>query len=284
MPQTTQWSFATSRLRVALGTFVAIDADTSSAAAGESAIAAAYAAIALVENLMHPTRAGSDLAALSECALGHPCRVHPWTWAVLDLCKRLNRESRGIFDPCVPELSVPGLSVPGPFVPGRSCSASWGSLVDLELLQRQCAQEASVIPHARFRLDLGGIAKGFAVDRAIDALRAAGCHAGLVNAGGDLAVFGDRDRDVLCRQAHGDSIVTLRNAALASSAVENEAQPAEHRGYYNAADQSAIVSGSVTITAPHAAIADGLTKCLLAGDSASNIALLDTFGARRIEW
>jgi thiamine biosynthesis lipoprotein len=254
---------------VALGTFVAIDAEASSAAAGESAIAAAYAAIALVEDLMHPTRAGSDLAALSECALGDPCRVHPWTWAVLDLCKRLNLESRGIFDPCMPELPR---------------SASWGSLADLELLRRQCAQEASVIPHARLRLDLGGIAKGFAVDRAIDALRAAGCHAGLVNAGGDLAVFGDQDREVLCRQAHGDSIVTLRNAALASSAVENGAQPAEHRGYYNAADRSAIVSGSVTITAPQAAIADGLTKCLLTGESASNIALLDTFGARRIEW
>jgi FAD:protein FMN transferase len=274
MPLTAQRSFATSRLRVALGTFVAIDAEASSAAAGESAIAAAYAAIALVQNLMRPTRAGSDLAALSECALGDPCRVHPWTWAVLDLCKRLSLESRGIFDPCIPELSVPGLSG----------SASWGSLADLELLEPQCAEEASVIPHARLRLDLGGIAKGFAVDRAIDALRAAGCHAGLVNAGGDLAVFGDQDRDVICRHSRGESIVTLRNAALASSAVENEAQPAEHRGYYNAADQSAIVSGSVTITAPHTAIADGLTKCSLASDSASNIALLDTFGARRIEW
>ena len=141
-----------------------------------------------------------------------------------------------------------------------------------------------VIPHARLRLDLGGIAKGFAVDRAIDALRMAGCHAGLVNAGGDLAVFGDHDRDVLCRNGRGTSIVTLRNAALASSTVENESRPAEHRGYYNAADRSAIVSGSVAITAPSAAIADGLTKCWLAGDSASNIALLETFGARRILW
>ncbi len=38
--------------------------------------------------------------------------------------------------------------------------------------------------------DLGGIAKGFAVDRAVKILKCAGRHAGIVNAGGDLRVFG----------------------------------------------------------------------------------------------
>jgi FAD:protein FMN transferase len=266
MPPTAQ-SFVTSRLHVGLGTFVAIDAEAPAQAASESGMTAAYAAITRVENLMHPTRVGSDLAALSECALGVPCRLHPWTWAVLDLCKRLNQASRGIFDPCLPGFT-----------------GSSGGLTNLELLQQPCIRGPSAVPHARLRLDLGGIAKGFAVDRAIDALRAAGCHAGLVNAGGDLAVFGARDRDVLCGNSRGTSVVKLRNAALASSTVENESQPAEHRGYYNGADRSAIISGSVAITAPSAAIADGLTKCLLAGDAASNNELLETFGARRIVW
>jgi FAD:protein FMN transferase len=44
--------------------------------------------------------------------------------------------------------------------------------------------------HIRFRrrviVDLGGIAKGFAVDRAIEALKDHGVAAGIVNAGGDL--------------------------------------------------------------------------------------------------
>ena len=40
------------------------------------------------------------------------------------------------------------------------------------------------------KIDLGGIAKGFAVDRAVDVLQEHGLTRGLVNAGGDLAAFG----------------------------------------------------------------------------------------------
>jgi len=139
------------------------------------------------------------------------------------------------------------------------------------------------VAHAPLDIDLGGIAKGYAVDRALDALRAAGCHGGLVNAGGDLAVFGARSRGIVCRDRLADSVlVELKDAALATSDVENESRPAEHRGYYHGADRSVVVSGRVTIVAASAAIADGLTKCLLAGDRASRQSLLDAFEARLI--
>jgi FAD:protein FMN transferase len=252
----------TSRLRIGLGTFVAIEAEAATPAVGDRGMAAGFDAIARAGNLMHPTRAGSDVAAMSRWALGVPMRVHAWTWAVLELCQRLNRLSDGIFDPCLP--------------------GSPGRLADLELTQPRQVQEYSLIQHARLHLDLGGIAKGYAVDRAIDALRAAGCHGGLVNAGGDAAVFGARDHTMFCSTRGGSAIVTLRNAALASSEVGNESRPGEHRGYYNGADRRVTVSGSVAITAGSAAIADGLTKCVLAGDPASNAALLESFGARQI--
>ena len=54
-----------------------------------------------------------------------------------------------------------------------------GRLGDLEFVFPH-----SVIPHRPLHIDLGGIAKGYAVDRALMALQAAGCHGGLVNAGG----------------------------------------------------------------------------------------------------
>ena len=59
-------------------------------------------------------------------------------------------------------------------------------------------------------VDLGGIAKGFAVDRAIEVLRAQGISRALVNAGGDLAAFGPephlvhiRDPRSAAAPAHG---------------------------------------------------------------------------------
>jgi thiamine biosynthesis lipoprotein len=248
-----------SRLRVALGTFVAVDAEADDSLIAGQGVAAAYAAIATVERLMHPTRAGSDLAALAACAPGTPLTVHPWTFELLDLCRRLNAASLGIFDPCLEIAS--------------------GRMADL-----QFAPPDKVIARTPLRVDLGGIAKGYAVDRAVEALQAVGCTGGLVNAGGDLAVFGSCNRKILCGTPRSAGLlVELRDAALATSDAAETARPAEHRGYYHGADRSRAVAGRVTVLAARAAVADGLTKCLLCADSALQATLLRAFGATRID-
>ncbi len=251
--------YGTSRLRIAMGTFVAIDAEANTHAQAQAGMKAAFAAIAEVERLMHPSRLGSDLQAIRQSPLGVPVLVHPWTWRVLALSQRLNQLSRGAFDPCLP--------------------AAEGRIADLALLP-----PGSVIRHRPLSIDLGGIAKGFAVDRAVEALRNAGCHSGLVNAGGDLAVFGECSRPILIRAGNNAAgeFVALENAALATSEVCSATQPSEHRGYYHGVDRREIDSGAVSISAPSAAVADGLTKCLLADDSASHAELLEAFGARQV--
>jgi thiamine biosynthesis lipoprotein len=251
-----------SRLRTGMGTLIAVEVQAGTAHAAQLGIESAFAAVAQVETLMHPTRTGSDLAAIRGGAIGGRVTVHAWTWEVLALSQRLNRLSQGAFDPCVPE--------------------SAGRISDLEF-----AAPLSVIAHRPLRIDLGGIAKGFAVDRALAALRDAGCHGGLVNAGGDLAVFGVRSHTVVVRGEDGrGSVVELKDAALASSAAgvgaqaaADPARPAEHRGYYHGRDLGPIAPGRVSVSAPAAAVADALTKCLLA-DRDRGAALLDLFDAR----
>jgi len=253
---TTHSSYGTSRLRIGMGTTIAIHAEAYSAHESLAGIEAAFAAIAQVEGLMHPTRTGSDLLAIHQCKLGLPVALHAWTWEVLALSWQLNQISKGAFDPCLPD--------------------SAGRFSDLEF-----APPHSVIPHRPLRIDLGGVAKGYAVDRAITALRAGGCHSGLVNAGGDLAVFGDRSQPVVIRsEGAGDSVIALENEALATSDVCNAAKPIEHRGYYHGLDRREIRSGSVSIRAAKAAIADALTKCLLADGGGTSAALLESFDAR----
>jgi thiamine biosynthesis lipoprotein len=247
-----------------LGTFVAIEAQTRDAVLTLRAIDAAFAAVLKVQELMHPTR-GTDLAALSACPSGTPLKVHRWTWQVLELCCQLNRASRGAFDPCLAEAD--------------------GRMTDLHLLPADI-----VIADAPLRIDLGGIAKGFAVDRAIDELRAAQCIAGLVNAGGDLAVFGDRSREITCGGNASDCVrVELRDAALATSdasigAALSGSRPAEHRGYYDGRSRRAAISGRATVIAGRAAIADGLTKCVLTMPPGSHAALLESFAARQVRY
>jgi thiamine biosynthesis lipoprotein len=250
-----------SRLRVALGTFVAVEAEAPGESAAERAVGAAFAALATVERLMHPTRAGSDLARLAACEPGSRVLLDPWTHELLELCARLHRSSGGRFDPCLP------------CAPGR--------LPDLDL---------TAPPFARVRLplriDLGGIAKGFAVDRALDAMRIAGCTGGLVNAGGDLAAFGARAHRIVCRTARGHAVVELRDAALATSEVGDAraSQPPEHRGHYHGVDGTPAARGAVTVIAASAALADGLTKCLLLATAAERGRLLRLFDAREVPY
>jgi thiamine biosynthesis lipoprotein len=258
MLRTSESRNGTSRLRIGLGTLIAIEAQAATSQQALAGIETAYRAIAQVEKLMHPTRPGSDLFAIRGDTLGLPVALHPWTWEVLALSRRMNRESKGAFDPCLPSAA--------------------GRFSDLEFVLPHC-----VIPHLPLHIDLGGIAKGYAVDRALMALRASGCHGGLVNAGGDLAVFGDRIHRVVVRDPSiGDCMVELYNAALATSDVCGAAKPAEHRGYYDGSNGRKIRSGSVTVTAGKAAIADALTKCVLASPGQSSEALLKAFGARRV--
>lgn len=253
--------FHSSRLRPALGTLVAIEAAANTQQISDLSLSAGFAAIALVERLMHPTRDGSEVAALRRAPPHTTLSIHAWTFAVLELCRHFHRLSDGAFDPCLP--------------------TSRGRLSDLELRAPD-----EVIAHAPLHLDLGGIAKGYAVDRALDALRKGGCSSGLVNAGGDLAVFGAPEHDIVCRRADGRSrIVRLHDAALATSDTAQDTPPAEHQGYYHGREVGVRLTGYAAVMAPNAATADALTKCVLAGTNpAATARLLQSCGARRIEF
>jgi FAD:protein FMN transferase len=231
-----QAGYVASRLRVGLGTFIALETEAVTQQIAEAGIGAAASAISTVERRMHPHRPDGDLGQLAHSGAGAAVRVHPWTWEVLQRCRELHAASAGAFDPC-PDAS--------------------GGLAHLEL-----SEPGVVRVRAPARLDLGGIAKGYAVDRALAAMRVAGCGGGLVNAGGDLAVFGSRSHLVRLG-GPGGARFELQNAALATTCTDSPERPAEHRGYYHGADRTRRVSGQVSITAPEAVWADALTKCAL---------------------
>ena len=245
------------RVRPGLGTFVAVRCCAKAPSAAEGALESAFASVAFIERLMHPTRVGSDLAAIRSTGLGHGVRVHPWTWQVLELSRRLNEVSGGRFDPCLP----------------TAC----GRITDVDLPEPNI-----VVCRAAVVVDLGGIAKGFAVDQAVASLLAAGCVAGQVNAGGDLRVFGPEDRPIWIRTSTGAWPITLRERACAVSDPKHSARPSEHQGYYNRnrsdVEASPLGTRAAVVVAPTAAVADALTKCILlegAADDRDMLAGLD---------
>jgi FAD:protein FMN transferase len=249
------------RLRVALGTLVAVEAEAGTESAASAALESAFHAVAEVDAAMHPTRAGSSVARVNRARPGTRIEIDPATHQLLQLSRRLHQLSDGVFDPCVPELP--------------------GGFDDLEL--SAAADEPWVRCRVPLALDLGGIAKGHAVDRAVEALRQAGAHAGLVNAGGDLRVFGGDCQTVFVRRAgHGARPMALHDTALAVSDLEARERPPEHRGYYVRKAQAVTPRGYAAVLAPSAAVADALTKCLLLCRQATARAALAAFGARSV--
>lgn len=257
-----------------MGTLVHVGA-SGPAAAVQRAVDAALAAVERVERLMSFHDPESELSRVNSEAGRLPQTVHPWTWAVLRRALRIAEASAGLFDITVAPLLMREGLLPG--MPDQSLeSGSWRHIV----LMPECR----VFLERPMRIDLGGIAKGFAVDQAIHELRRAGCVEGVVNAGGDLRRFGSTAHPIHLRRRDGlVPVAELRCGAIATSAPH-----AVHTGHIAQplgsifdprTQQPWNGSGAVMVAAPSCVIADALTKvAALAGPPCGR--LLARFGAR----
>jgi thiamine biosynthesis lipoprotein len=244
------------RVTVGLGTFIAIQAQGALAAAEQTrALDLACNVFQTVDRVMHPTAPGSDLSRIAAAPGGAPVSLHPWTFEVLALSQRLWRSSSGQFDPCIP--------------------ASPASIGDLQLV----APSSLIAPPRTTQLDLGGIAKGFAIDQAVDVLIEHGCTAGLVNAGGDMRAFGAHAYEVDLQLPGAARRLHLQTCALAVSAPKSARSPSGHRGFYSRVSGAELSGHAVGVLAPMAAIADALTKCALTCSPELLRRLLDEFSA-----
>jgi thiamine biosynthesis lipoprotein len=123
------------------------------------------------------------------------------------------------------------------------------------------------------KLDLGGIAKGYALDQEMKALRAKGIDRALVSGGGDMVVSNPPpgERGWRIELAPLDSpnapevkFLRLANTALATSGDTFQRLEIEGRRYSHVVDPRTGVGltdhSLVTIIAPDATTADGLSK------------------------
>ena len=263
------------RARPLLGTFVEITGAGRAAGDLGRAIDAAFEAVARVHRLMTFHDPQSDLSRLNSAAGDSAVRVHPWTYQVLQTALELHRRSAGLFDVAVaPALQQMGL------LPLQNSDV-------VTIPQRASAGEAvELLGNCRVRLrgraviDLGGIAKGFAVDRALEVLRSHGLAHGLVNAGGDLAAFGAPPESVHLRHPANPrrllAQVEIADVALASSGRMFDALQFAEVGHCAVIDprngaQVRAIAG-VTVRAPSCTIADALTKVvMIAGEAAASL-------------
>jgi thiamine biosynthesis lipoprotein len=237
-------------------------------------VVAALDAVADVHRLMSFHEEGSDVTRLNRRAHVAPVEVDPRTFAVLRRAREISRRSGGRFD-CTVGGSLVGLGL-RPRMAAASRRASWR---DVELLPGRRVHFRQPLA-----VDLGGIAKGFAVDQAIAALERAGVASACVNAGGDLRACGERAWPVAVRApgAPGASVPLppLRDGALATT---SDAFAAEGGGHVvdPATGRLRGARRSVSVFAPRCMDADALTKAVWLSESPPR-ALLAAFGARAL--
>ena len=250
------------RCRPLLGTLVEVTAED-----GE-AIEVAFAAIERVHRLMSTHEPESEVSRINRFAHLRPVEVHDWTARVLERALYWSRESEGAFDVVrAGKAAIERRLIPAhPDQPApRAAHWTW-----LEL------QGSAVRLHRPASIDLGGIAKGFAVDRALDALRDAGAEYALVNAGGDLAGYGCAwpAQIVEPRERRPLAEVTIEGEALATSALVDGGSD-----HLPGSDPRWI---SASVRARSATDADALTKVLLSGSPRARpcLGLADADGLR----
>lgn len=223
----------------------------------DDAIDAAFGAVASVHLSMSYHDPASDVSRLNAQAHRRPVAVHAATFEVLQAALAWSERSGGAFDISVaPQIERQGL------LPRRRLGTASGTWRDIE-----CLPGRRVRFRRPMRIDLGGIAKGYAVDRACAALRARGVGCALVNAGGDLRVIGATSWPIAVRHpaepGHRLPLCELADGAIATSAAYFLPGSANRRARALVDGRTRALRewhGSISVSAATCMGADALTK------------------------
>jgi len=255
-----------------LGTLVEIVAEGTDAATLIAASDRAFARIAAVHTEMCFQAADSPLSHVNREAQHDWVALSPDLAAVFAAALQFARASDGLFDPSVAARLVESGHLPRHAGFPLVAAPDWHGI---ELDGDRVRYTSPLL------IDLSGIAKGYAVDVALASLRAAGLPSATVNAGGDLARFGDTATPVHVRLPHHPThslrLAELKNGAAATSA--NYFQPDALR--HPRTGETLCANTSVTVLAGDCMTADALTK-VVAADPALAPSVLTRHGAQAI--
>lgn len=261
------------RAKPLFGTIVRVRVSAGQDPIAGQAVSAAFDAMRDVHRLMSFHDETSDVSRLNRADADRAIPVDAHTIAVLRLAVEIAEASAGAFDPTIAPLAVAAGDLPRPAnAPAPDHAASWR---DIEIDDARSV----VLLHRPLWVDLGGIAKGYGVDLAVKILCDAGMEQGLVDAGGDLRVFGPTPERVLF-DAEASPVLEIEDGAVASSSTMRSIRgDVSSMTHVDGRSRGSVLPDRFTgVVAPNCIVADALTKIVLAdGDAAAP--LLDRYDA-----
>ena len=258
------------RTEAIMGTRCYVELWADDPAKGNDAIDAVMAELRRIDDLMSHYKPESELSAINQHANERPVQVDKELFDLIKLSTHYSQITEGAFDITYASVGYlydyrrrihPSEEQIKQALP----AVNWRNM----LLDEQ--QHTVRFEHPGMRIDLGGIGKGYAVDRGIDILKARGIDRALVTAGGDSRIIGDRNgRPWLVAIRHPDNpnkVVTripLSDSAMSTSGDYERYFDEDGVRYHHIIDprtgHSASKVRSATILAPTATQTDGMSK------------------------
>jgi thiamine biosynthesis lipoprotein len=277
------------RARASMGSEARLSAWTNDEVAAVSAFDAAFEEFDRLESLMSVWRDGSDLVRLNAGAGRAPVVVSEDVFEALREARDIGDLTGGAFD-----VTFGALAGVWKFdhdqdnrIPSASEIAALLPLVDYRGLELDATARSAYLRRPGMRAHLGGIGKGYAVDRAVEILRARGVHDFMVQFGGDLyasGTRGDRPWRLGIRDPRGPAdqsfaALDLTDASFSTSGDYERFFLRNGRRYHHIIDprtgEPARGSRSVTILASSATMADALSTGVFVLGPEAGLALIE---------
>jgi thiamine biosynthesis lipoprotein len=252
-----------------MGTRCAVELWSEDLPKAEAAIASVFDDMRRIDALMSTWKPDTQLSLVNRDAGRRPVVVDQELFDLVRVALDYSKETGGAFD--ITYASVGYLyDFKKGVHPGRSAIAAALPGVNYTHVKLDAKRRTIRFLRPGMRIDLGGIAKGYAVDRGIDILRKAGFERAMVNSGGDTRIIGDRFGKpwiVGLRNPDDDSKSYLRipltDAAISTSGDYERYFDEGGVRYHHIIDpktgDSARLLRSATIIGPTALRTDGLS-------------------------
>jgi len=258
------------RAQMHMGTVVSITAVASNKDAAQAAVQAGFQEIKRLEQLLSTWRPDSDLSRVNSAAGERPVRVSEETFELVARSLEIAQMTEGGFNiavgPAVEAWSVTERQQ----IPSLRDLEQLQPLVDWRVIQLDAGERTIFLPRRGMRIDVGGIGKGYAADRAANVMKQVGGFGGVVALSGDIKTFGNLPEQggfpvgVRHPRREGSLLatITLKNEAISTAGDYERYFERDGVRYHHILDpvtlQPARECQSVTVVASDGTTADGL--------------------------
>ncbi len=274
-----------SRETTIMGTQISVELWHEDKREGEAAIEAVLAEFQRIDRAMSPYREDSDLSLLNRKAAEHPVRIPQELYRLLDKSRKISELTDGAFD-------ITFASVGHQYDYRKAIAPSDGKLhqdlpmIDYRHIQLDPSNHSVAFQRTGVRIDLGGIAKGYAVDQGIGLLQQRRITQALITAGGDSRLLGDRGGrpwHIGIRAPRNPqamvAVLPLSDTAISTSGDYErffELDGVRHHHIISPdTGRSARQVQSVTVIGPNATLTDALSTSLFVLGPAAGLVLID---------